>query len=245
MTPIAEGTSPLDMLQHPRHEAAQKGAAGADHAAAAVHERRGRIRVPEGPPRSGARCRDRPERVQPGSHKVTALAERWYGTRLTDFIYVSGEIGVGVGFVPGAELFRGARGFAGEVGHVQVNPAGPTCGCGNRGCLEQVAGKYAVLRAPAAAGEDQLSRHAEAGDRRTLAALARTASALAVAVSAVINVVDVLAVVLGGFIARLGGWLAEPLAAELSYRVVSPSLVEVRYLISAPKQRCWGRQTAS
>ena len=159
---------------------------------------------------------------------LAALAERWYGTRLTDFIYVSGEIGVGGGLVLNGELFRGVRGFAGEVGHVQVDPAGPLCGCGNRGCLEQVAGKSAVLRAASAANEDGLSRHAEAGDRRTLAALAQTSTALAVAVGAAINVVDVPAVVLGGFYARVGNWLAEPLASELSRRLVSRSPTQVR-----------------
>jgi predicted NBD/HSP70 family sugar kinase len=159
---------------------------------------------------------------------LAALAERWYGTRLRDFVYVSGEIGVGGGLVLGGELFRGVRGFAGEIGHIQVDPAGPLCGCGNRGCLEQVAGKSAVLRAASAVNDDGLSRHAEAGDPRTLAALARTASALAVAVGAAINVVDVPAVVLGGFYARVGNWLAEPLAYELSRRLVSCSRTEVR-----------------
>lgn len=159
---------------------------------------------------------------------LAALAERWYGNRLTDFIYVSGEIGVGAGLVLGGELFQGVRGFAGEIGHVQVDPAGPLCGCGNRGCLEQVAGKTAVLRAAAAADEDQLFRNAEAAERRALAALTQAAAALSVAIGAAINVVDVPAVVLGGFYARLGSWLAEPLAAALSRRVVSHAPVAVR-----------------
>ncbi len=159
---------------------------------------------------------------------LAALAERWYGIRSTDFIYVSGDVGVGGGVVFGGELFRGVRGFAGEIGHVQIDPAGPVCGCGNRGCLEQVAGKAALLQSAAAADEDELCRQARAGSRRALAALARAAGALAVAVSAALNIADLPMVVLGGLYARLGEWLAEPLAAQLSLRVVSRAPVEVR-----------------
>ncbi len=57
-----------------------------------------------------------------------------------DFLYVSGEIGIGAGLVVNGALFRGSRGFAGELGHVVVTPEGPECRCGARGCLEQYAG---------------------------------------------------------------------------------------------------------
>ena len=58
-----------------------------------------------------------------------------------DFIYVSGEIGVGAGLVVAGELFRGASGFAGELGHVVVAQDGPDCGCGGRGYIERPAWK--------------------------------------------------------------------------------------------------------
>src|SRR4029453_5780923 len=76
---------------------------------------------------------------------LAALGELWFGGHdgLDDFVHVSGEIGVGAGIVIGGELFRGVRGFAGEVGHVTVEPDGPRCRCGARGCLEQLAGQEA------------------------------------------------------------------------------------------------------
>jgi predicted NBD/HSP70 family sugar kinase len=95
---------------------------------------------------------------------------------LTDFLYVSGEIGVGAGVILDRELFRGARGWAGEIGHLTVEPDGAQCRCGARGCLETVAGLEALRRdGPEAA-----------------------ASALGRAASAAINLLDLPAVVLGG-----------------------------------------------
>jgi predicted NBD/HSP70 family sugar kinase len=99
---------------------------------------------------------------------------------LTDFLYVSGEIGVGAGVILGRELFRGARGWAGEIGHVTVEPGGAPCRCGARGCLETVAGLEALRRnGPEAA-----------------------ASALGRAAAAAVNLLDLPAVVLGGAYAR-------------------------------------------
>ena len=69
-----------------------------------------------------------------------------------DFVYVSGEIGVGAGLVVDGELFRGVHGFAGELGHVVVERDGPPCGCGGRGCVEQYAGQDVLLAAAGAAG---------------------------------------------------------------------------------------------
>ena len=69
-----------------------------------------------------------------------ALAELWHGASATDFVHVSAEAGIGAALVIGGRLYRGARGFAGELGHVPVHPDGPACTCGARGCLEQYAG---------------------------------------------------------------------------------------------------------
>jgi predicted NBD/HSP70 family sugar kinase len=170
---------------------------------------------------------DAPVELVDNEANLAALAEHWYGTGLRDYVHVSGEIGVGGALVLDGELFRGARGFAGELGHVLVDPRGPECRCGNRGCLEQVAGRRAVLLAAGAADDDALVAQAVRGDVRTRRALDSAAAALGVALGAVINTVDVPAAVLGGFYARIGAWLAEPLTAELAQRVVSGAPVQV------------------
>ncbi|MFJ9688245.1 ROK family protein [Streptomyces bacillaris] len=160
---------------------------------------------------------------------LAALAELWFGGLgdLRSFLYLTGEIGVGGALVLGGELLRGAHGFAGEIGHVVVDPDGPECRCGSRGCLEQYAGQTALLRAAGidgsggGAGVVELERRARAGDGRAVAALTEAGRMLGRVVSGAVNLVDPDAVVLGGIYRSLMPWLAPPADEELTGRVVS------------------------
>ncbi|GAA2196390.1 ROK family protein [Sinomonas flava] len=137
-----------------------------------------------------------------------ALAELWYGRgrALGSYLYLSGEVGVGGGLVIGSQLFTGAGGHAGEVGHVVVDPGGHRCSCGGRGCVETVAGQEAILAAAGITGGGStttgrlaaLTRSLDAGDARAIDAVKRAGEALAVAVVAAARLVDLSAVVLGG-----------------------------------------------
>src|SRR5215212_3547114 len=133
---------------------------------------------------------------------LAALGELWFGGHqdLDDFIHVSGEIGVGGGIVLSEELFRGVRGFAGEIGHVVVQPDGPPCRCGARGCLEQVAGQEAILRAAGLTGAvgtsigqpggsvAELLARARDGEPETLRAVSEAGRALGIGLSATVNI---------------------------------------------------------
>ena len=79
---------------------------------------------------------------------VAALGEQWFGdgAALGDYVHISGEIGVGAGIVVAGQLFRGAHGHAGELGHTTLEPDGAACTCGSRGCLELFCGQEAILR---------------------------------------------------------------------------------------------------
>ncbi|MFC8510244.1 ROK family protein [Streptomyces sp. NPDC057411] len=154
---------------------------------------------------------------------VAALAELWFGELggIRSFLHVTGEIGVGGAIVLDGELLRGAHGFAGEIGHLPVNPDGRRCRCGSHGCLEQYAGQSALLRAAGARSLDTLVQRAAAGEPRTLAALDEAGRMLGVALSGAVNLLDPQAVVLGGIYPRLIRWLAPAAEAELARRVVS------------------------
>lgn len=159
---------------------------------------------------------------------LAALAEHRYGDAADSFVYVSGEIGVGGGIVLQGELFRGVRGNAGELGHIVIEPDGPACGCGARGCLEQYAGQDAMIRASGASSPADLIETARREDGATVAALARGGTALGVAVADTVNVLDVPVVLLGGLYAPLAPWLVPALRRELATRVLSQLPVEVR-----------------
>ena len=82
--------------------------------------------------------------------KAAALTE-WRHTARTNgtkvLLYVSAGQGVGSALVVGGEVYRGALGLAGEMGHMSINVDGPLCKCGNTGCLELFASRIALLRA--------------------------------------------------------------------------------------------------
>lgn len=177
---------------------------------------------------------------------LAALAEHWYSEADVgnDFVRVSGEIGVGAGIVTGGELWRGVNGLSGELGHVTIDPDGPVCSCGARGCLEQIAGQEALLREAGASGSagtalgvpdgpiSELLERARGGDPRTLAALSRGGSALGTALSSLVNVLDIPTIVLGGLYAEVAPWISEAVATELRERAVGYQRAGVRLVVS-------------
>ena len=76
------------------------------------------------------------------------LAELWFGEKdsATDLVVVNVSEGIGTGILANGKLVRGDHGMAGEFGHVQLEPSGPLCGCGNHGCWETLASNRAALR---------------------------------------------------------------------------------------------------
>jgi predicted NBD/HSP70 family sugar kinase len=120
-----------------------------------------------------------------------------------DFIYLMLSDGVGAGLVLNGRLYEGALGGAGELGHVTVAPDGYACRCGNRGCLETVAGAsglaaaFAITRGPGTTLGDIL-RADDAGDSATRRVLADAGAAVARALVPVCTVLDPALVVIGG-----------------------------------------------
>ncbi|REF37833.1 ROK family protein [Thermasporomyces composti] len=177
---------------------------------------------------------------------LATLAE--YATSDTadrDLVYVTGGVGVGGGIVVNGHVVRGHAGFAGEVGHLPVDPAGERCGCGRRGCWETTCGLEALLRLAADPDDivrdhdrdlderlDLLLDRARSGDTRTLQAFDRVGRALGHGASMLVNLVNPRVLVLGGYFARLGEFLLPLVEDELASRVVAPDLGGCRVTLS-------------
>jgi predicted NBD/HSP70 family sugar kinase len=153
-----------------------------------------------------------------------ALAEYWHAERGAEtVVHISAEAGIGAALIVDGQLFRGSRGFAGELGHIPVHPDGVPCPCGARGCLEQYAGEAAVLREAGLAGAADpvalLTEQAGAGHAPTLRALERAGRALGLTLVSAVNLIDPDSLVLGGAYTELAEWLLPAMRAELADRV--------------------------
>lgn len=139
-------------------------------------------------------------------------------TSTQSMAYLNLGTGLAAGLVLGGRLWRGSRGVAGEIGHIPVDPAGPLCPCGQRGCLELMASGSAVARQwptdepkPVRA----LFAAADAGDPLAIEVRARLVDNVAAAVRLLVLTVDVDDVVIGGGLSSLGDVLLAEVRAVL------------------------------
>ncbi|MEC3953713.1 ROK family transcriptional regulator [Nocardia sp. CDC153] len=187
------------------------------------------VHAPNVPSLTGVRIGDRlasalgaPTVLVDNEANLAALAHVW-PRRLAgdDFVYVSGDVGIGAGIILDGTLFRGRSGFAGELGHVVIERAGRPCTCGSQGCVEQYAGLQAILTAAGQPRLDSLCDALRAGDIRTRSAVNCAGSALGVALSSLVNLCDVGTIVLGGSYTRFFDDLVPGVRAELGTGVLA------------------------
>ncbi|MBT2531538.1 ROK family transcriptional regulator [Arthrobacter sp. ISL-48] len=146
-----------------------------------------------------------------------AVAETWAGgpSGAGSFVFMYMGTGIGCGIVLNDEVIRGTSGNAGEIGHIVVDPDGPACDCGQRGCVKSSAIPQVLVAEAEAAGilegtrpddsgaevQKSFSRLwdlADEGDARALAIIDKSVVLVARAVSVVTNTLDVERVVFGG-----------------------------------------------
>lgn len=152
-----------------------------------------------------------------GAHHLVAPPES------TSLAYLNLGTGLAAGLVLDGALWRGARGVAGEIGHIPVDPSGVVCACGQRGCLETLASGSALARLwPEGSVDGRAPRAGElfaaalAGDRAAGHAAERIVDSIAAAVRILVLTVDVDAVVIGGGLSSLGAPLLDGVRARLS-----------------------------
>ncbi len=152
---------------------------------------------------------------------AAALGEKWLGAgrEVDDLCMITLGTGVGGGIVLGGRIWHGMTGMAGELGHITVEPEGPPCGCGNRGCLEQFASAKAIERmsretaaggnAPALArvaakrgfSSETVCQMAEAGDSAAQEIFGRVGRALGIVLAGLVNTFNLPMYVIGGGVA--------------------------------------------
>ena len=159
---------------------------------------------------------------------LAALAEhtRGAGVGRSDFICLWGEAGVGAGIVANGRPLVGSAGYAGEVGHLPVNPGGTACHCGSRGCWETEVGEDALLRnagmaeSGGRAALEQLFAAADRRDARALAAIETVGGWLGVGLVGLVNLFNPSGIAFGGLYARLFPYVRETVTRIVGERAM-------------------------
>jgi len=165
-----------------------------------------------------------------------ALAEQRRGAAVgaNHVLFISGEVGVGGGLIVDGEPFAGLAGYAGEVGHIPVNPAGSVCRCGSVGCWETEVGESALLtragRQPdgGRAEVDAVLRDAASGSAVAIGAFDSVGRWLGVGLAGLVNVLNPELIVLGGQFSRIYPFVSAPLRTELDRLALEASREIVR-----------------
>jgi predicted NBD/HSP70 family sugar kinase len=157
-----------------------------------------------------------------------ALAELRRGAAMgaDDMVFVSGEVGVGGGIIVDGQSLTGVEGFAGEVGHMPVNPFGAACRCGSVGCWETEVGEEALLRGAGRSPDGgrpavhALIEDAMAGSPAAVESLARVGHWLGVGLALLVNLLNPRVIVLGGLFGRIHPLVGAVIEAELDRRAL-------------------------
>lgn len=171
---------------------------------------------------------------------AAALGEAWIGAGrgVRDLVYITVSTGIGGGLILDGRLYRGANGTAGEFGHVIVDPDGPPCHCGNRGCLEVLASGTAIARQArdaVAGGEstvlqslaarpgeitaESVAKAALAGDALASALYRRAGTRVGIFLSNLLALLNPAMIIVGGGVSKAGDLLFRPLREAIAARV--------------------------
>ncbi|MBU0705355.1 MAG: ROK family protein [Chloroflexi bacterium] len=186
---------------------------------------------------------------------AAALGEHRFGAGcgVEHMIYVTVSTGVGGGLILDGKLYHGAAGMAGEVGHIIVEPKGPLCGCGNRGCLEALASGTAIARrarervtrgvptliADLAGGDPEritvrlVAEAADQGDKEAQTILAEAMNYLGIGMANLVNLFNPQLIVIGGGVTNIGERLFQPVKSAIAQNALPSAAQAVRVVPAA------------
>jgi predicted NBD/HSP70 family sugar kinase len=173
-----------------------------------------------------------------------ALGEWTWGAArgYSDVAYLKIATGIGAGLIIGGRPYTGVGGTAGELGHTVLDPTGPICRCGNRGCLEMLAGAPAVLHALRGTHGDKLTigqaiALAGGGDPGCRRAIADAGRAIGSALATFCNLLNPQRIVVGGELGAAGELLLSPLRESLQRGAIRSAAQDVEVVQGALGER--------
>lgn len=178
-----------------------------------------------------------------------ALAEHWWGVgkKVNDLVYIKISNGIGAGYILGGKLYRGAKGIAGEMSHMPIDPFGRLCGCGLRGCLATVISAWALKERVYTLSKlypdsywvyqnftiKDLENHALNGDRLALQVVSEATTYLTSAITSLVNLLNPELIILGGSLSRLGDLIIKPIQEKIDATALVSSVTKTKLVVSA------------
>jgi len=181
---------------------------------------------------------------------LAALGEHVFGAGrgVANMVYITVSTGVGGGLILGGKLYRGVTDEAGEIGHMTIQPYGPLCSCGNRGCLEAVASGTAIAREArdlVARGAGQVilvaaegdpgkidaavvASAAAGGDPEAVSIITGAAGSLGTGIANILNLLNPSLVILGGGVMETGALIWEEVKKEVRNRALDAAWTVAR-----------------
>lgn len=160
--------------------------------------------------------------------------------------YIKVGTGIGAGLFIDGQIYRGATGSAGEIGHITIDENGPLCTCGNHGCLEAMAGGKAIVAKahnaihnnrrtelaehpnPETMTVSEIAKAAARGDLVSQEILAEAGKQLGIAITSLVNLFNPNIVVVGGGVAQTGDLFLEPVRKAVLKRSLPAAAHAVR-----------------
>jgi len=193
--------------------------------------------------------------------RTLTIAEHWFGAgrEVDHFAAIAVGYGIGSGFVANGQIYRGAHYSAGEFGHFVLQPNGPVCSCGNRGCLESLASIPAILRdirtaiangKPSILADvgpltlDDVVRAAEMNDALTLTVLETAGRWLGQGIAGYINILDPKLLIIHGEATRLGLSFFSPMKAAIQEYTFDKFDNPIRIITEPGGNEVWARGAA-
>jgi predicted NBD/HSP70 family sugar kinase len=173
-----------------------------------------------------------------------AIAEHQRGAAIgyDHLVYLNGSVGVGGGVIAEGVQLYGTGGYAGEIGHMTINPDGPPCHCGSTGCIETYIGEHALLRAAGITDRhgpravDTVFIDAAAGEERAVAAVRTVATWLGRSLANLVNCFNPQVIVVGGSLAEVVRLERKTVEAELDRRAMAAARAGVQLLLPGLRQ---------
>jgi len=166
----------------------------------------------------------------------------------SNLIYLTISTGIGGGIIIDNKLLSGVAGYAGEVGHMTINPQGPVCSCGKVGHLEAIASGPSIVRWIKSRLEDEsiqehfpegdltakhISEAAESGNELAIAAYERAGKYIGLAIADLLHIFNTSLIIIGGGVSRAGDLLFEPIRKSVHASVISDAYLDNLHILPA------------